>query len=174
MDFKSLRNNLAEMAKNNEICNEWYQQLKTAPDMDAILEMYIKGIDFCFSNEFPSNAFIRRYFKGKMEHKHIYLDETVFLENTRDVICLGDTRINFLANQYAVSQIYIKDNCKGKIVVKDFAFVTIDLFDNSEIEIEASGESKVVVNVYKGAKVNVKELDKTYTKVSYKQTKTYV
>lgn len=174
MDIKNLRQELAVKAQTNNICKEWLEQLKTAPDLDAMLEMYIKGIDFCFSNKFPTNGFIRRYFKGKMEHKHIYLDETLHLENVRDVVCLGDTRLNYLANQYAVAQIFIKDNCKGRIVVKDSAFVTIDLFDNVELEIEAHNDSKVNINCYKGAKVILKEMDNAYAKVHYKQTKTYV
>lgn len=173
MNFNTIRKELAEQAKNNEICKEWLEQLKVAPNLNSMLDMYIKGIDFCFSNEYPTNGFIRRNLKGNMEHKGIYLDETIDLHNQKTTICLGDSWLNFLGNEYTVSQIYLKDRVKAKIVAKDSAFIMIDIFDNVELEVEAFGEAKVCVNCYKGAKVKFKELDKSYVKVSYKLTKTY-
>ena len=85
------------------------------------------------------------------------------------------TRIchNYLGNEFVVSQIYLKDRVKAKIVAKDSAFIMIDIFDNVELEVESYDNAKVCINCYKGAKVKFKELDKSYIKVSYKLTKTY-
>lgn len=173
MDFNKLRNEAIQLAVNNEICKEWLEQLKVAPNVDSMLDMYIKGIDFCFSNEYPSNHFMRRNLKGKMEHKGIFLDETISLENNRTVVCLGDSRLNFLGNEYLVSEIFLKDRVKARVVAKDCAFITIDIFDNVELEVEAYDDSKVNIHCYKGAKVTFKQQNNSYVKVTHKSTKTY-
>lgn len=174
MDFNKIKEEALKRAIQNDICKEWEERIRDSQSLDELLDMYIEGIDFSFSTEFLSNNFFRRNCKGNMEHKGIFLDDNPFLENTRDVVCLGDSRLTYLGNQYLVSEIRLKDKSKAKIVAKDSAFIMIDIFDNVEVEIEAYDKSKVCVNVYKGAKViNSKQLDNSYVKIVKKQTKTY-
>lgn len=173
MNLNKIKTALAEDAKANNICSTWLNQLLKAPDFEALFEMYIKGIDFCFSNNFPSNNFIRKYFKGFMESKNIYLDETIYLENTREIVCLGDTRLNYISNQFTVTQIFIKDKCKANIVVQDNAFVMIDAFDEVELDIKSFGNSKVRVNAYLGAKITTEQLENSMIKIVNKNSKTY-
>lgn len=173
MDFNNIKIEALKRAKQNEICEEWAVKMENAQTLDDLLDMYIEGVDFSFSTEFLSNDFMRRNLKGKMEHKGIFLDDNPILENTREVVCLGDSRLTYLGNQYLVSEIRLKDRTKAKIVAKDSAFIMVDIFDNVEVEIEAYDKSKVCVNVYKGAKVTFKELDESYVKISYKNSKTY-
>ena len=174
MDFNKIKEEALKRAIQNDICKEWEERIRNSQSLDELLEMYIEGIDFSFSTEFLSNDFFRRNCKGNMEHKGIFLDDNPILENTREVVCLGDSRLTYLGNQYLVSEIRLKDRTKAKIVAKDSAFIMVDIFDNVEVEIEAYDKSKVCVNVYKGAKViNSKQLDNSYVKIVKKQTKTY-
>lgn len=173
MDFSTIKIEALKRAKQNEVCEEWAIEMQNSTNLDQLLDMYIKGIDFTFSTEFLSNDFMRRNLKGKMEHKGIYLDETLNIQNQRSIVCLGDTRLNYLGNEYSVSQMYLRDEVKAKLVIKDSAFVMIDIFDNVQLEIEASSKANIRVNCYKGAKVKFTQLDESYVKVSRKQSKTY-
>lgn len=173
MDFNNIKKHLHTIALDNgmtEKCNVKYSQIST---IDSLLEMYISNIDFCFSNSFPTNGYIRRNLKGKMEHKGIYLDDFIDLHNQREVVCLGDSRLNYLADEFSVTQMYLRDNVKAKIVAKENAFIMIDIFDNVQLEIEASDKANVRVNCYKGAKVTFKSNDDSYVKISNKDFKTY-
>lgn len=173
MDFKDIKIEALKRAKQNEICEEWAVKMQNAQTLDELLDMYIKGIDFSFSSEFLSNDFMRRNLKGKMEHKGIFLDDSIDLHNQREIVCLGDSRINYLGDQFSVSQMYLRDNVKARLVVRDSAFVMIDIFDNTQLEIEASNKANVRVNCYKGAKVTFKCSDDSYVKISNKDFKTY-
>lgn len=174
MDFNKIKEEALKRAIQNGICKEWGEKIENSQSLDELLDMYIQGIDFSFSTEFLSNNFFRRNCKGNMEHKGIFLDDNPILENTREVVCLGDSRLTYLGNQYLVSEIRLKDRTKAKIVAKDSAFIMIDIFDNVEVEVIAHDKSKICVNVYKGAKVvNSKQLDNSYVKIVKKQTKTY-
>ena len=53
---------LARDAKKKGICEEWYDRLIDTKEKDKLIKMYLEGIDFCLSNEYPSNEFIRRHF----------------------------------------------------------------------------------------------------------------
>ena len=173
MDFNNIKIEALKRAIQNEICEDWAIKMQNTQTLDELLDMYIKGIDFSFSTEFLSNDFIRRNLKGKMEHKGIYLDDSIDLHNQREVVCLGDTRLSYLGNQFSVSQMYLRDNVKVKIVAKENAFIMIDIFDNVQLEIEASDKANVRVNCYKGAKVTFKSNDDSYVKISNKDFKTY-
>ncbi|WP_312357351.1 hypothetical protein [Empedobacter sp.] len=173
MDFNNIKIEALKRAKQNEICEEWAVKMENAQTLDELLDMYIKGIDFSFSTEFLSNDFMRRNIKGKMEHKGIFLDDSVDLHNNRDIVCLGDSRLNYLADEFSVTQMYLRDNSKARLVVRDSAFVMIDIFDNVQLEIEASDKANVRVNCYKGAKVTYKSNDDSYVKISNKDFKTY-
>ena len=174
MDFNKIKEEALKRAIQNGICKEFAIRIENSQSLDELLDMYIEGIDFSFSTEFLSNNFFRRNCKGNMEHKGIFLDDNPFLENTRDVVCLGDSELTYLANRYSNAELRLKDKTKAKIVAKDKAFIMVDIFDNVEVEVIAHDKSKICVNVYKGAKVlNSKQLDNSYVKIVKKQTKTY-
>ena len=58
---------LARDAKKKGICEEWYGRLIDTKGKDELIKMYLEGIDFCLSNEYPSNEFIRQHFVGACE-----------------------------------------------------------------------------------------------------------
>ena len=80
---------LAKQAKTIGICEEWYSQLITTNDVEKLAEMYLKGIDFCLSNEYPSIDFMRKNFKGKIEIFGIHIDRKINAVNEKTVVALG-------------------------------------------------------------------------------------
>lgn len=163
---------LAKQAKKLGICSTWHEDLKVTDDKDKLLEMYVAGIDFCLSNDYPSNDFIRANFKGKMECHGIHLDEVFKVKNERKVIALGDCEGNIELDGFAVCEAFVKHNSEISIKASGNSFVMIDVFDNAKIRVQADGEAKVCINHYAG-EIQFASDGKSYVKIVEKQRKTY-
>lgn len=119
-------------------------------------ELYIRGIDFCIKNDYPTLDFLRTNFKGKCEPYGVYVDDEVVEKNRKDVVLNGDCKAMLEYDGFAVSNIYIRHNSKASVNVGDHAIVTIDIFDNSYLAIAVAGKyAKVLVNVYGKATVEI-------------------
>ena len=79
---------LARDAKKKGICEEWYGRLIDTKGKDELIKMYLEGIDFCLSNEYPSNEFIRQHFVGTCEAYGVFLDQAITAGNFRHRMCL--------------------------------------------------------------------------------------
>jgi hypothetical protein len=169
-----LSRKLAKQAKKHNICSEWHGELKGLNDKPAMVDMYLKGIDFCLANNYPSNDFIRDNFKGMMEEHGVFLDDNVNLEANGRSCCvaLGKTGGNISIVGFGACEIYVKHDSELSITAKDDAFVMIDLFDNGKIQVHAHDRAKVCVNKY-GGEVSEYQTDKAVIKVIQKHKKTY-
>jgi len=167
-----LSKELAKQAAKHGICEEWRSELRSQSDIDAMLDMYIKGIDFCLSNEYPTNDFIRKNFKGKMEHKGIHLDEKASIENDKKAVLLGDCDVMFTAKEYSVCEVFVKHNSKVRVSATDNSFTVIDMFDNSSVYVHANGNAKVRINRY-GGHLDFVEDENAIVKVVDKNSKKY-
>ena len=96
---------LALIAKKKGICQEWFDQMKTLDDKDRLLEMYVRGIDFCLSNDFPTNDYIRENFVGRMEEYGVHLDESL---NTAPMIAGLSPLAVVLAGLKSTILVYLK------------------------------------------------------------------
>ena len=96
---------LAKAAQANGICTPWLNELKSLDDKDALVDMYIRGIDFCLEHDYPSNDFIRENFKGVMEKHGVFLDDAIALQNQSKCIALGTTNGKVTATGYSVSEV---------------------------------------------------------------------
>ncbi len=163
---------LAKQAKVKGICQEWYADLTYTNDTDRLLDMYLKGIDFCLKNDYPSNDYIRKNFKGKMEKFGVHLDESLTVVNESKVVALGACSGTVEIKGYGVSEVFIKHTSDIVVVARDNAFVMVDMFDDSSLNIIAVDNAKVCINRYGGV-VNFSKFDKAVVKVIEKNKKTY-
>lgn len=168
----NLSKELAERARKQGICKEWHDELLSLKDKDKMVEMYLRGIDFCLSNDYPGNDFIRSHFKGAMEKHGVFLDDAVKVENKPKCVCLGTCSGNVLVDNFNVCEVFVKHNSEIVISAKDNAFVMVDVFDDSVVMIHAHDRAKVCVNRYGGA---VKQFadDEAMVKIREKNKKTY-
>ncbi|OUO42963.1 hypothetical protein [Muribaculum sp. An287] len=138
------------------LCRLWQMKLKPGLGVDSLAELYIRGIDFCIKNDYPTLDFLRTNFKGKCEDYGVYVDDEVVEKNRKDVVLNGDCKAMLEYDGFAVSNIYIRHNSKASVNVGDHAIVTIDIFDNSYLAIAVAGKyAKVLVNVYGKAAVEI-------------------
>lgn len=163
---------LAQQAKKKGICDEWFTELRTTNDTDKLIDMYLRGIDFCLSNEFPSNDYIRKNFVGKMEAYGVHLDEKLDVSNPSKLVALGTCTGDIEINEYTVSQLFVKHDSFLNLFVKDNGFAMVDIFDNSILTVVADGDSKVCINHY-GGEVNVIKKGNAVVKIIEKHKKTY-
>ena len=169
----NLSKELAKQAKKFQVCEEWYDKLKTITDKKELIQMYLSGIDFCLNNDYPTNEYIRENFKGEMEQFGVFLDDTIDLKNPRKCVALGKTKGHVACDGFGISEIFVKHDSKMTIVAKDNSFVMVDAFDDSVVHIRAYGKAKVVVNEYGNAKIDYKENDFSRVKMIKKHKKTY-
>lgn len=168
---------LAEEAAKHGICEDWFNDLLTTEDKGKLLKMYLKGIDFCLSNEYPSIPFIKKHFVGVMEEYGVFLDNTINTENSRYIVALGACKGIASYNSYEVGQVFVKHEGKLTIKANCNSFVMVDMFDNSEVEVIASENAKVCVNQYGGSLTTTTEdetgLGNSIIKIIRKHSKTY-
>ena len=50
-----LSKELARQAKAKGICTPWHNELQNLQNKEAMVEMYLKGIDFCLANDYPTS-----------------------------------------------------------------------------------------------------------------------
>lgn len=164
---------LAKEAKRKGICEPWYKELITLDDKRAMVAMYVRGIDFCLSNNFPSNDYIRANFKGIMEDYGVFLDEEINITNCKRCVALGSTHGQIEIGSYGVCEIFAKNDSILTLTAKDNAFVMVDIFENATINVVALGNAKVCVNVYNGGRYSTRIYDNSRIKIVRKNKKSY-
>lgn len=168
----NLSKELAARARKNGICQEWHDKLLSLNDKDAMCEMYLRGIDFCISNNYPGNDFIRSHFKGVIEKHGVFLDDAVKVENKPKCVCLGTCSGRFDADGFNTCEVFVKDDSEIAIVAKENSFVMVDIFDNATVMIHAHDRAKVCVNRYGGTVQHCADGYSTI-KIREKNKKTY-
>ena len=165
---------LAKQAKRKGICKEWLSELRQLEDKGAMLEMYLKGIDFCLKHDYPSNEYIRANFKGEMEVFGVFLDDSIDLVNVLKCVALGQTKGLVEINEFGTSEIFVKHNSELKIVAKGDAFVMVDVFDNAVIRVYAQDRAKICVNRYGNSRIeNMSTSSSAIVKIIEKHKNTY-
>ena len=165
---------LARQAKKKGICKEWHTALKSLTDRKAMVEMYLRGIDFCLKNNFPDNGFIQANFGDIAPQMGVFLDKHIEAENCAKCVCLGATFGKVTTTGFNVCEIFAKHDAELNIIATDNAFVMVDAFDNAVVNIHTHDRAKVCVNKYGNAVVNEIITDaEAQVKIRVKTSKTY-
>ncbi len=161
-------------AKENGICQEWADKIAVAASPDELMQMYVDGIDFCLSNNFPSNQDLQSLAGDVINRYGIYVDQAIRLEGRPFVVLLGSSSGVVKCNGFSATQIFVKHSSEVTIKVSDNAFAVIDCFDNTKTHIEVSGNAKACIHVYTGAKITTNQVDgKGMIKIIHKLKSTY-
>ncbi|MDR1652227.1 MAG: hypothetical protein LBS01_00995 [Prevotellaceae bacterium] len=169
-----LNKELAKEAKVKGICKEWYDRLQHTEDKRVLIQMFLEGIDFCISEDFPPQRFFQ-LFDGIRQQYGIFRDEQIHIENSEYVVAFGQCEGSVNYSGFSVGQIFVKDESKLTINASGNAFVMIDIFDNAKIEVCAKDTAKIVVNEYGGTVFSILDTvhPNSIIKIVKKQSKTY-
>lgn len=170
---KELSKRLAKEAKKKGICQEWHTRLLQTTDKQAMVEMYLRGIDFCLANDFPKNDFIKAEFGDLAPLMGVFVDSEIIVENKPKCVCLGATFGKVSTDGFEVTEIFAKHTTEINVVARDDAFVMIDVFDNAVVNLHAHDRAKVCVNRYGGTVNQIIVESTSHVKIREKNTKTY-
>lgn len=173
MELQELKQELKTAAVKNGLCASWQKMLDHTKDKDTLVQMYMKGIDFCFSNNYPSARYIEEHFKGICEKYGVYVNESTELHNIRKLAFIGKSSGKITYDNYEVAQVFAKDNSELAIYATGHAIITVDCFDSSIIEAEARNHAQIIINRYIGAEVSTKTDDTGVVKIIERRFKTY-
>ena len=150
-----LNRQLIEDGKAKGLCLQYQGLLDRCQTIEDMVRLFIRGIDFCITNDYPTLEFMRANFKGKSEPFGGYVDDEIQgLRNAPDVVLNGNCKAMLEYDEYSVSRIYIRHGSQAAVNVSDHAVLTIDAFDNSHVVVAvAGGNAQVMVNKYGDAKV---------------------
>lgn len=132
------------------LCRLWQGKLREGLSVEELAKLYIQGIDFCISEEYPTLDFLREHFRGKCEPFGVYVDDDLpQTKNKPDMVLNGSCRGMLEYDGYCVSRLYVRHDSEVAVIVSGNAILTIDLFDNAKLHISVVGDNaKVSVNVY--------------------------
>ena len=173
METLELKQELKNTALNYGLCIGWQKMFDDVKDKDTLVQMYVRGIDFCFSNNYPTSGYIEQNFKGICEKYGVYVNEQAELTNCRKVVFVGECSGKLKYNSYEVAQVFVKDSSTIEIEATDHAIVTVDCFDNAVIKANATNQAKIIINRYIGAEVSTKSDETGIVKVVEHRCKTY-
>lgn len=138
------------------LCRMWQWKLKSELNMDNLVQLYVKGIDFCIGEDFPTLEFMRENFKGKCEEFGIFIDDEVSdLVDSPDVVLNGHCKAMLRYSGYTVARVFARHNSEAAVNVENNAIVTIDAFDDTNLVIATAGsDTQVFVNLYGNAQAH--------------------
>lgn len=153
------------------LCRMWQMKLTGELSMKRLAELYIRGIDFCIAEDYPTLEYSREHFTGVLEPYGVYIDKEFDGKDIKDVVLNGDCKAWLEYDGYIVANMYIRHTSKASVTVSEKAIVTIDAFDDTHTAVAVVGEdAKVCVNLYGNA--TVEAIGKGIT-INHKNKKTY-
>lgn len=135
------------------MCDKGRNGLMGASSIADLVTEYWRGIDFCLSKNYPRLRVMRR-FQDEFRNQHVYLGESVSIANEKRAAFLDGCTVEFTADRYAVSYLYVKHNSIINIKASGHAYVMIDALEDSVISVECIENAKVTVNLYARASVS--------------------
>ncbi len=171
--LEQIKQELKLDALRHDLCGPWQRMLDRAADKATLVQMYMRGIDFCFGWNFPSVDYIARHFKGVCEAYGLHVDESFRSRNERKVALVGRCEALLDYDDYEVAQVFMKHDSRALLDVRGHSLVTVDCFDTSRLEIRAREGAQVTVYRYGDARVTCAEPSEATVRVVDKHKNGY-
>lgn len=138
-------NYLKKTAIKNGLCQDW-QNNWDGSNIEALIDMYKRGIDFCIENDYPNIEYMTDKFRGKTEEFGVYINEIFTTNLSHDIYVVnGDSKGNMINNEYGCSKIYIRHNSEINVVCQGNSITFIDMFDNAKLNISMKDNARCIV-----------------------------
>ena len=160
-------------AIENKICKPWAAKIAKAKNTDELMEMYVRGIDFCLDNNFPSNDDLRRLSGGINNQYGVYIDQEIKITDRPFLVLLGECAGEINCTGFSVTKLHTKHSSHVRVNAQGNAVVAIDCFDQSFLDIHAGDQSTVLISVYGNAEVIHTSTGNARIKITNKLKDTY-
>lgn len=144
---------LEKALANEKLCQPGAAGITNARSVDDLLKMYVKDIDYCLSNDFPSNEDLVKIGGNELSGHGIYLDAVKNLIDRPFIVLLGESSAELKYTAYSVGQLFVKHEATANIRVHDNGYLIIDCFDNSSTTVFVEQYGKALINIYGNATV---------------------
>jgi hypothetical protein len=139
--MNELNTELRQLAVKLGLCNQWQSQWNGEKSQQELIDMYIKGLDFCLKHDYPNKNYIKQEFDHDLlVANHIYVDEDINLPNGISGIYVlnGECSGELHFSNWEVATIYVRHNTHVKVTASRFAKVFIRLYDDASAETEST------------------------------------
>lgn len=144
----NLSDRMKSEAASLGLCAQWTAEWEDKSSKDAMVEKFVKGIDFCIKHDWPSCDVMKRDF-GDVIHGHgVYVDEACHILNKPIVVLNGSCDASITYDKYAVATVYVRHKSKLHIKVLGLAKVRVCAYDNASVRVECSQYAKCSVYLY--------------------------
>lgn len=143
-----VKSELVAEACRKGICGEWKQMMGEAESLDTLVQLFVRGIDFCVNKRFPSPEYIEANFKGMCERYGVYVNEHAEVRNVRRGVFVGCATGTLAYDGYEAAVLYVRDEAGVTVTADEHSIVTMDCFDRSRVAVTAKNGAKVTVNLY--------------------------
>jgi len=154
------------------MCQTFQNRLTDGLPVQRLVELFFLGVDFCIGSDFPALPFLRERVGSQGDQYGFYLDNGHINDTNRERLALyGDCRAWLQYQNSRLCKAYIRHNSKADIFVSGSSTLTIDAFDNAQLNIIVAGkDSAVFVYLYGNATCTVNGQG---VKVTHKNKETY-
>ncbi|MFB5946128.1 hypothetical protein [Albibacterium profundi] len=164
---------LAAKARKLDICKPWLQMLKEAKDKHSLMKMFVKGIDFCLANNFPSVEYLEKHGQEVTDEYGVHVNKTVKKTDSPFTVLLGESKAELTNNGFSFSQIFIKHDSIVDITATGNSLTIVDVFDDSVLIGTVSDSATMVIYKYGNPRVDILKSGNATLKIIDKQRKTY-
>ncbi len=147
--MKNLGKDLAKLGRKKGMCKEYLYKLPTITDRKELAEIFIREIDFCLSNDFPSLDYIETHFKDITGDFGVFTVGQYSQVNKRHLVALGTATGSLRMDGFNVAEVFVRDQAYVNLSASENSFCMVDLY-SGRIHVRASQNAKVVVNDYGG------------------------
>ena len=131
---------LKSVAVGLGLCKEWQKDWRDE-DKHSMCEMYVRGIDFCISNDYPSAEYMKENFDGIMQEHNIYVDDHKDIKvNGKGVyrgVINGNSEINIDFSGFKIVDLYVRHNSKVNITIGGLTKVHVSVYDNAVVNMRS-------------------------------------
>ena len=145
-----LNKDLRDAAIRLGLCEEWTDDWSENHNKQELIEMWLRGIDFAISHNYPSNEFIKENFSAELlKENNVFIDSIIREYNlNRIAVTCGNCEGELIFDGFSSCDVYIRHTSKVHFDVSQFAKVFINLYDDAEITIKQSDIAKVYVYLH--------------------------
>ena len=142
---------LKEEAIRLGLCDKWQREWGT-PDVDALCDKFIRGMDFCIKHDFPKVEYIHSHFNETDLHRNgIYTQGQCVSINKKHVVALGNCEVDVYVTENDICDIYARHTSSIDLYVGDNAFVYISTYDKCKIRVICKGNNaRICVSKFGG------------------------
>ena len=146
--MENLSETLKQQAVDLGLCRPWTEAWGDC-DQQALIDKFVKGIDFCLERNWPTSDFIKDNFdRALLNANHIFVDEHMRLDDAPSGIYIlnGECSGSICFAPWTAATVYVRHKSNVTIIADDFAKVFVRVYDEANAEVIELGEA--VIKVY--------------------------